>query len=82
MDIHLDSRGEHLIEQQLRSGRYRSAEQVVVSALEALAGNGYPRTDDERRKAVQDMLAFAEKHRLTLGEGVRIRDLIHEGHKY
>jgi Arc/MetJ-type ribon-helix-helix transcriptional regulator len=82
MEIHLDSRGEHLIEQQLRSGRYHSAEQVVVSALEALAGNGSPRTDDERRKAVQDMLAFAEKHRLTLGEGVRIRDLIHEGHKY
>ena len=82
MDVHLDSRGEHLIEQQLRSGRYHSAEQVVVSALEALAGNCPPRTDDERRKAVQDMLAFAEKHRLTLGEGVRIRDLIHEGHKY
>lgn len=82
MDIHLDSRGEHLIEQQLRSGRYHSAEQVVVSALEALAGNGSPRTDDERHTAVQDMLAFAEKHRLTLGEGIRIRDLIHEGHTY
>ncbi|MBI1897624.1 MAG: type II toxin-antitoxin system ParD family antitoxin [Acidobacteria bacterium] len=82
MDIHLDSRGEHLIEQQLRSGRYHSAEEVVVSALEALTEDAYPRTDDERRKAVQDMLAFAEKHRLTLGEGIRIRDLIHEGHKY
>jgi Arc/MetJ-type ribon-helix-helix transcriptional regulator len=82
MDIHLDSRAEHLIEQQLRSGRYQSAEQVVLCALEALTGDGYARTDDERRKAVQDMLDFAEKHRLTLGEGVRIRDLIHEGHKY
>ncbi|MCC6362584.1 MAG: type II toxin-antitoxin system ParD family antitoxin [Bryobacterales bacterium] len=82
MDIHLDSRGEHLIEQQLRSGRYRSAEQVVASALEALAEKEYARTDDERRKAVQDMLAFAAKHRLTLGEDIRIQDLIHEGHKY
>lgn len=82
MDIHLDSRGKHLIEQQLRSGRYHSAEQVVVSALETLTEDAYPRTDDERRKAVQDMLAFADKHRLTLGEGIRIRDLIHEGHKY
>lgn len=36
MEIHLDSRGECLIEQQLRSGRYHSAEQLVVSALEAL----------------------------------------------
>jgi Arc/MetJ-type ribon-helix-helix transcriptional regulator len=82
MEIHLDSRSEELIQRQLRSGRYHSAEQVVASALEALAEDTYPRTEDERRQAVQDMLAFAEKHRLTLGEGVRIRDLIHEGHKY
>jgi Arc/MetJ-type ribon-helix-helix transcriptional regulator len=83
MDIHLDSRGEHLIEQQLRSGRYHSPEQVVVSALEALnQSEQAPTQDDERRRAVQEMLAFAGKHHLTLGEGIRIRDLIHEGHKY
>lgn len=82
MEIHLDSRSEELIERQLRSGRYHSAEQVIASALEAFAENEYPRTDEERRKAVQDMLAFAEKHGFTLGEGLRIRDLIHEGHKY
>jgi Arc/MetJ-type ribon-helix-helix transcriptional regulator len=83
MDIHLDSRGEHLIERHLRSGRYNSPEQVVVRALEflneseqTLAGN------DERRRAVQDMLAFAGEHRFTLGENLSIRDLIHEGHKY
>ena len=83
MDIHLDLHGERLIERQLRSGRYHSPEQVVVSALEALTQNEQATTqDDERRRAVQDMLAFAGKHRLTLGEGIRIRDLIHEGHKY
>jgi Arc/MetJ-type ribon-helix-helix transcriptional regulator len=82
MDVHLDSRAEHLVERQLRSGRYSSAEQVVTSALEALAESEFSRSEDERRNAVRDMLAFAEKHRLTLGEGVRIRDLIHEGHKY
>lgn len=75
MDIHLDSLAERLIEQQLRSGRYYSAEQVVLSALEALREDTSPRTDGERSKAVQDMLAFAEKHRLTLGAGLRIRDL-------
>ena len=82
MDIHLDSRSEHLIEQQLRTGRYRSPEQVVASALEAFAESEHPRTNEEGHKAVQDMLAFSTKHHLTLGEGVRIRDLIHEGHKY
>ena len=83
MDIHLDSRAEHLVERHLRSGRYHSAEQVVVSALEALNRDDQDfAQNDERRRAVQDMLAFSEKHRLTLGKGVRIRDLIHEGHKY
>jgi Arc/MetJ-type ribon-helix-helix transcriptional regulator len=83
MDIHLDSRGEHLIEQHLRSGRYHSPEQVVVSALEALNQNEQaPTLNDERRRAVQDMLAFAGEHRFTLGEDLKIRDLIHEGHKY
>lgn len=83
MDIHLDSRGEHLIERQLRSGRYHSPEQVVVAALEALAQNeqALPQ-DDDRRRAVQDMLDFAGVHGFTLGEGLRIRDLLHAGHKY
>jgi hypothetical protein len=28
------------------------------------------------------MLAFRDKYHLTLGPGLRIQDLIHEGHKY
>ena len=67
MDLHLDANAERLIERLLLSGRYQSAEHVVVCALEALAEDVSPYTDGERRKAVQDMLAFAEKHRLTLG---------------
>lgn len=83
MEIHLDSRGEHLIERQLRSGRYHSAEQVVVSALEALNQSDQALVqNDERRRAVQDMLEFAGKHGFTLGAGIRLKDLIHEGHKY
>lgn len=83
MEIHLDSRGEHLIERQLQSGRYHSAEQVVVSALEALNQSDQALAqNDERRRAVQDMLAFAGKHGFTLGAGLRLKDLIHEGHKY
>ncbi len=83
MDIHLDSRGEQLIERQLRSGRYQTAEQVVVSALEALNQSDQALAqNDERRRAVKDMLEFAEKHGFTLGADLRIRDLIHQAHKY
>jgi len=83
MDIHLDPRSERLIEQQIRAGRYHSPEDVIVHALETLAKTEPARWDErERRQAVQEMLEFTGKYGFTLGEGVRIRDLIHEGHKY
>jgi NADH-quinone oxidoreductase subunit H len=40
MEIHLDSRSEHLVEQQLRSGRYHSPEEVVAGALTEYSGRG------------------------------------------
>ena len=83
MDVRLDLRSERLIEQQLRLGRYHSPEEVFARALETLAERESARSEgQEPRQAVQDMLEFAGKHRFTLGEGLRIRDLIHEGHKY
>jgi len=82
MEVHLDSRAEQLIERQLRSGLYGTAEQVVLRALEELeASMLVRREEDERRKAVQEMMLFARKHSLTLGP-LTISDLIHEGHKY
>jgi putative addiction module CopG family antidote len=83
MNVRLDPHSERLIEQQLRAGRYHSPEEVVARALETLAESDSTCSDEnERRQAVQDMLEFSSKHRFTLGEGLRIRDLIHEGHKY
>lgn len=67
MEVHLDSRGEQLIEQQLRSGRFQSAQQVVLSALEALTQSSpAPEGEEERRRAVRKMLEFAGTHGLTL----------------
>jgi len=83
MNIRLDSRSAHLIEQQLRAGRFNTPEELVARALETLAGEEAARLEEnDRQQAVRDMLNFAAKHRFTLGEGLRIRDLIHEGHKY
>jgi putative addiction module CopG family antidote len=83
MNIRLDPHSERLIEQQIRAGRYHSPEEVVARALETLAEEVATRSEEtDRREAVQDMLEFADKHRFTLGQGLRIRDLIHEGHKY
>jgi putative addiction module CopG family antidote len=83
MTVRLDPQSERLIEQQLRAGRYQSAEDVVAHALQTLAEEESTRSEEtNRRQAVQEMLEFADKHRFTLGEGLRIRDLIQEEHKY
>ncbi len=37
--------------------------------------------DKARRSSVEQMRQFARKHGATLG-GLKLRDLIHEGHKY
>ena len=66
----------------MRLCRVRS-ERLVARALETLAESESTAADENgRHKAVQDMLEFASKYCFTLGEWLRIRDLIHEGHKY
>jgi Arc/MetJ-type ribon-helix-helix transcriptional regulator len=82
MDVRLDSRSQRLIEKELCAGRYHSPEEVVARALETLAERESTPEEQDRRQAVQDMMEFAGKHRFTLGEGLRVRDLIHEGHKH
>ncbi len=83
MNVHLDPRSERLIEQELRAGRYHSPEEVVARALETLAEREAMTAEENvRHQAVQEMLDFTSKHRFTLGEGLRIRDLLHQGHKH
>ena len=61
-----------------------TVETYVVSLIEQVAQrDATPEEECERRRqAVRDMLAFREKYHLTLGPGLRIKDLIHERHKY
>ena len=83
MNVRVDSHGERLIERQIRAGRYHSPEEVVARALETLAESESTGSEEHRRgQAVQGMLEFTNKHHFTLGEGLRIRDLLHEEHKY
>ncbi|MGD0786579.1 MAG: hypothetical protein ABR898_01255 [Terracidiphilus sp.] len=46
---------------------------------EDLSGN--PDRNGQRRKAVEAMLDFAERHAATLG-GLGLKSMVHEGHKY
>ena len=84
MTITLTPHGEQLLQQQLARGSYRSPEEVIERALEKLAEKE-PRpfrigvSGKSPAEAVADILELRKEVRLG---GLKIKDLIHEGHKY
>jgi hypothetical protein len=75
----LDTHGEQLIAAHLRSGLYRSPEEVVTRALETLAAK---EPDAAGTMSPAEAVADIRKLRkgITLG-GLRIKDLINEGRR-
>ena len=84
MKIDLTPEQEQLVRDELKSGHFRTAEEVIGRALEALREKELPTretaADGAQRDAVREMLAFVEKNRVRL-EGVTVKELIHEGHR-
>jgi Arc/MetJ-type ribon-helix-helix transcriptional regulator len=62
LSVTLDSHGEELVSAHLRSGRYRSPEEVITRALETLSEKEPPTTSGKRppRKPLQ-IFANCEK---------------------
>jgi Arc/MetJ-type ribon-helix-helix transcriptional regulator len=81
--IRLTPHGEALLKKQLAKGSYRSAEEVVERALETLAKDSdQSRLATSTKSPAEAIAAIREIRKgLTLG-GLRIKDLIHEGHKF
>jgi Arc/MetJ-type ribon-helix-helix transcriptional regulator len=82
--IQLTPHSEELLQQQLARGPYRSPEEVIERALETLAQKeAIPSHPSPAAKspaeAVADILEIQKRNRLG---GLKIKDLIHEGHKY
>ena len=82
--IHLTAHGEELLKEQLSRGSYRSPEEVIESALETLAQKQLtPSPIGPSKKspveAVADILELRKGVRLG---GLKIKDMVHEGHKY
>ena len=82
--IRLTPHSEELLQDQLARGPYRSPEEVIERALETLAQkesmpspNGL--STKSPSEAVADILEIQKRNRLG---GLKIKDLIHEGHKY
>lgn len=82
MTLTLSRRGEQLIAEYLRSGRYSSAEEVVAKALEILAEKEGASEQIEPLTPAEAVADIREMRRgVTLG-GLAIQDLIREGRKH
>jgi len=82
--IRLTPHSQELLEEQLTHGPFRSPEEVIERALETLAQRESGRSPlgpspKSPAEAVADILEIQKRNRLG---GLKIKDLIHEGHKY
>ena len=75
MSITLNTEQERIIDEEIKSGHFSTPDEVLDQALAALRDRR-----QARREAVRRVREFGQKHRLSLG-GIRIKDLIHEGHR-
>jgi putative addiction module CopG family antidote len=84
MNINLTPEQEQIVRNELKSGHFRTAEEVIAEALSVLRekerlaladkGNG------QQADAVREMLDFVEKNRTPL-RGTSVKELIREGHR-
>jgi Arc/MetJ-type ribon-helix-helix transcriptional regulator len=84
MKINLTPEQEKIVQDELKSGHFRTVEEVIAEALHALrekeqtADSGTP--NGAQHEAVREMLAFIEKNRVRLN-GVSVKELIREGQR-
>jgi len=82
MTITLTPEQQRIVDEQLRSGRYRTPADVVGEALRSLRESDLQAggAAGSYREAVREMLRFAEANRVPLHD-VSVKQLIHEGHR-
>jgi Arc/MetJ-type ribon-helix-helix transcriptional regulator len=84
MNVNLTPEQEQIVNDELKSGHFRSVEEVIATALAALrekerssmaeAGNG------QQESAVREMLSFVAENHTSL-QGISVKQLIREGHR-
>ena len=76
MTVHLSPRIERIVEDTVRSGEYRSAEEVLSEALSVWQARhtAAEPTGDDRQAAIERLKNFGKTHHLSLG-GITIKQL-------
>ena len=79
MNVRLTSHSERLLKLQLLHGGFRSPEDVVERALELLAEKASPTETGSKNSAAHALAEILDRKGVTIG-GIRIKNLVHEGH--
>lgn len=82
MNIKLTPEQEKAVKEELESGHFRTAEEVIAKALHALKekeNSSATAPNGNQADAVREMLSFVEKNCTRL-DGISVKDLICEGH--
>ncbi len=82
MTINIKPETERLVQEEIQSGHFQSVDQLIVEGVHAWREKHQTKKvgAEQRRKAVEQALAFAKNRAISLG-GVSIKELIHEGHR-
>lgn len=84
MNVNLTPEQERIVNDELRSGNFRSVEEVIAQALAALRekerSSAAGASNGDQANAVQEMLNFVTENRTPL-QGFSVKQLIHEGHR-
>jgi Arc/MetJ-type ribon-helix-helix transcriptional regulator len=82
MTIHLTPEQEKIVKEELESGHFGTAEELITQALSALRATGSSSdkggANGSHREAVREMMEFVERNRTSL-QGISVKELIHEG---
>jgi Arc/MetJ-type ribon-helix-helix transcriptional regulator len=82
MTINVKPETERLVQEEIQSGHFRSVDEIIVDGVQAWREKHRSNQigSEQRRKAVENALAFAKDKAILLG-GISIKELIHEGHR-
>jgi Arc/MetJ-type ribon-helix-helix transcriptional regulator len=84
VNINLTPEQERIVNDELKSGHFRSAEEVIAEALVALREKERLSlaidSNGNREDAVREMLNFVEENR-TPSQGISVKQLIREGQR-